>query len=84
LIGSGFGYFLVVKLVGVESNAVDDKFGLGDGRWTIPTVNFDFVFFAEGFHISFKLLVELKERLLKSMHFLPFFDLPFACSEHNF
>jgi len=27
---------------------------LGDGRWTIPTVNFDFVFFAEGFHISFK------------------------------
>jgi hypothetical protein len=57
---------------------------VGDGRWTIPTVNFDFVFFAEGFPISFKLLAELlKERLLKSMHFLPFFDLPVACSEHN-
>jgi len=74
---------LVIEIVRVKRDSIDDKFGLGDGRWTIPTANFDFVFFAEGFHISFKLLVELKERLLKSMHFLPFFDLPVACSEHD-
>jgi len=74
---------LVIKIVRVKRDSVDDKFGLGDGRWTIPTVDLDFVFFAEGFHISFKLLVELKERLLKSMHFLPFLDLSAACSEHN-
>ena len=73
-----------MELVGVESNAVYDEFGLGDLGWAVPEVDLNLMLFAEGFHISLKPLVELDESLSKIACFPPILNSLPACSSQSF